>query len=168
MNSLKLGTEAPLFNLPEASGGTYSLEQDLTDRKGWRFILFFRGTWCSVCKLDLSEIEESKSYFDGKNIHFTAISTDTQQDSTSFKEELNLSFPILSDAPLNLLNQYGVFHHGEDAPYEDHGTHGEAAYFLLDEKGNILYQQKQTSPFGRPNAKELRKIVTYIKKNLKD
>ena len=168
MNSLILGNQAPLFELPKASGGTYSLKQDLNERAGWRLIVFFRGAWCPVCKQDLSEIEESKSYFDDKNVHFTAISTDSQQASTSLKEELELSFPILSDASLDLLNQYGVFYHGEDAPYEDHGVHGEAAYFLLDEKGNILYQQKQTSPFGRPNAKELRKIVQYIKKNLKN
>lgn len=167
MNSLKLGSQAPLFELSATNGETYSLEKDLTDRSGWRFILFFRGAWCSVCKQDLSEVEESKSYFDDKNVHFTAISTDNLKDSASLKEELNLSFPVLAEASLDLLNQYGVFYHDKDAPYEDHGTHGEAAYFLLDEKGTILYQQKQTSPFGRPNTKELRKIVQYIKKNLK-
>ncbi len=167
MNSLKLGSTAPNFELPEASGGRYSLEQDLIDRKGWRFIIFFRGAWCSVCKIDLSEIEESLSYFDGKEVHFTALSTDNLEDTTAFKEELNLSFPILSDASKDLLSDYGVFYHEEDAPYEDHGTHGEAAYFLLDENGKVLYQQKQTSPFGRPNAKELRKIVKYIRTKLK-
>ncbi len=167
MNSLNLGSQAPLFELLATNGETYSLEQDLKDRSGWRFILFFRGAWCSVCKQDLSEVEESKSYFDDKNVHFTAISTDNLTDSASLTEELNLSFPVLAEASLDLLNQYGVFYHDEDAPYEDHGTHGEAAYFLLDEKGTILYQQKQTSPFGRPNTKELRKIVQYIKKNMK-
>lgn len=167
MNSLNLGSQAPLFELLATNGETYSLEQDLKDRSGWRFILFFRGAWCSVCKQDLSEVEESKSYFDDKNVHFTAISTDNLTDSASLTEELNLSFPVLAEASLDLLNEYGVFYHDEDAPYEDHGTHGEAAYFLLDEKGTILYQQKQTSPFGRPNTKELRKIVQYIKKNMK-
>lgn len=167
MNNLKLGTPAPLFTLPEVSGGNYSLEQDLYDRNGWRFLVFFRGAWCSICKKDLLEIEESKSFFDAKHVYFTAISTDNQEDSSSFKEELHLSFPVLSDASVDLLNQYGVFYHDENAPYEDHGVHGEAAYFLLDEKGNILYQQKQTSPYGRPHVNELRKIVQYIKKKLK-
>ena len=167
MNTLKLKDTAPLFELPEANGGIYSLEKDLGERKGWRFIVFFRGTWCPACKQDLTEIEESKSYFDGKDVHFTAISTDTLEASAAYKKENNFSFPILAEAPLDLLEQYGVYYHGEDAPYEDHGTHGEAAYFLLDENGTILYQQKQTSPFGRPSAKELRKIVQYIQKNLK-
>lgn len=167
MNTLQLGNKTPLFELPQAQGGTYSLEQDITDRKGWRFLVFFRGAWCSVCNQDLKEIEESISYFESKEVHFTALSTDTQEDSLVMKEEHGLSFPILSDASKELLDQYGVYYHDEDAPYQDHGTHGEAAYFLLDGEGNLLYQQKQTSPFGRPTAKEFRKIVQYIKKNLK-
>ena len=51
--------------------------------------------------------------------------------------------------------------------YEAHGVHGEPAYFLVDENGTLLYHQRQTSPFGRPSATELRKIITYIAKNLR-
>lgn len=43
MKTLQLGTKAPLFELPLTLGGTYSLEQDMTDRAGWRFLVFFRG-----------------------------------------------------------------------------------------------------------------------------
>lgn len=167
MNTLQLGNNAPFFTLPRAEGGDYSLEQDLVDRPGWRYIIFFRGAWCSVCNEDLKEIQESLSYFEGKNVHFTALSTDNREDSLAMKEEHNLGFPLLSDAPKDLLDDYGVFYHDENSPYEDHGSHGEAGYFLLDENGKVLYQQTQTSPFGRPTAKEMRKIVAYIRKNLK-
>lgn len=167
MKTLKIGEQAPAFELPQAEGGNYSLEQDMVDRPGWRYLIFFRGAWCSVCNEDLKELQESLSYFDGKEVHFTALSTDNREDSLEMKEKHGLSFPILSDVSRDLLDEYGVFYHDEDAPYEDHGAHGEAAYFLLDEKGNIMYQQRQTSPFGRPNAKEMRKIVAYIRKKLK-
>lgn len=167
MKTLQLGDKAPLFELPLAEEGTYSLEKDMAEREGWRFLVFFRGAWCPACNQDLKEIEESISYFEGKGVHFTALSTDTQEGSLEMKQKHGLSFPILTDVSKDLLDQYGVFYHGEDAPYEDHGIHGEAAYFLLDENGKIMYQQKQTSPYGRPTEKELRKIVQYIKKNLK-
>ncbi|EIM05789.1 peroxiredoxin [Planococcus antarcticus DSM 14505] len=167
MTTLLLGDKAPLFELPLAEGKTYSLEQDLTDRPGWRFLVFFRGSWCPVCNQDLKEIEESISYFEGKGVYFTALSTDTQDNSLSMKKEHSLSYPIVSDLTKEMLKKYGAYYHGEDAPYEDHGFHGEAAHYLLDEKGHILYQQQQTSPYGRPSAKELRKVVQYIKKNLK-
>lgn len=81
--------------------------------------------------------------------------------------EHNFTFSVLADEELKALKAFDVFYHGDDAPYEDHGAHGEPAYFLVDENGKLLYQQRQTSPFGRPNSTELRKIVQYIGKNLK-
>ena len=98
MNTLQLGNKAPLFELPLAEGGTYSLAQDMAEREGWRFLVFFRGAWCSVCNQDLQEIEESISYFEGKGVHFTALSTDTQEDSLEMKQKHDLSLPILADA----------------------------------------------------------------------
>ncbi|WP_280771854.1 peroxiredoxin family protein [Salipaludibacillus daqingensis] len=167
MSNLTLGQKVPEFSLQTTSNETYSLEKDLEERKGWHFIVFFRGAWCPVCIQDLKDIEESHSYFQGKNVSFTAISTDDLSNLRKLSDEHDFSFPILSDENLDVLRSYGVFYHDDTAPYEDHGSHGEAAYFLIDQSGNLLYQQKQTSPFGRPNATELRKIVQYIDKNLK-
>ncbi|HDK5728355.1 TPA: peroxiredoxin, partial [Staphylococcus pseudintermedius] len=47
------------------------------------------------------------------------------------------------------------------------GTHNEPAYFLVSEDNRLLYQQKQTNPFGRPSMIELRKIIQYIQKSYK-
>ncbi len=80
------------------------------------------------------------------------MSTDKLENLKKMALENNLSFPILSDESLVALKAYDVFYHGDDAPYEDHGTHGEPAYFLVDENGQLLYQQRQTSPFGRPST----------------
>lgn len=100
------------------------------------------------------------------------ISTDRAEDLKQMADDNALSFPVLRDESLETLLDYGVQYHGADAPYADapyadHGEHGEPAYFLINETGRLLYQQIQTSPFGRPTATELRKIVQYIKKNLK-
>ena len=56
MNRLQLGDLAPSFSLPRAEGGEYSLQQDITERPGWRFVIFFRGSWCPVCNEELQEI----------------------------------------------------------------------------------------------------------------
>jgi peroxiredoxin len=167
MSKFKLGDKVPNITLTSTSGHDYIFESYRKEHKGWHLIIFFRGSWCPVCKSDLKELEENKSFFESKNVYLTAISTDTLENLTNMVDELKLTFPILADEELTALKAYDVFYHGEDAPYEDHGVHGEPAYFLVDENGQLLYQQKQTSPFGRPTATELRKIVQYIRKNLK-
>ncbi|CCW05083.1 MULTISPECIES: peroxiredoxin family protein [Bacillus] len=167
MTIFTLGKKVPNFTLPEITGQEFSLETYLKESKGWKLIIFFRGAWCPVCVHDLKDLEESKGFFEGKNVHLITVSTDKLENLKKMALENNLSFPILSDESLVALKAYDVFYHGDDAPYEDHGTHGEPAYFLVDENGQLLYQQRQTSPFGRPTSTELRKIVQYIGKNLK-
>ncbi|MBU8590364.1 peroxiredoxin family protein [Priestia megaterium] len=76
--------------------------------------------------------------------------------------ENNLSFPILADEDLNVIKIFDMFYHGEDAPYKDHGVHGEPVYFFVDGQGKLLYQQQQTSPFSRPTSTECN--IIYKKK----
>jgi peroxiredoxin len=116
---------------------------------------------------DLKELEKNKGYFEDKGVYFTVVSTDNLDNLNQMVEKHNFTFPVLFDQDLNVLKAYDVFYHNDNDLYEDHGAHGEPAYFLTDEEGSLLYQQKQTSPFGRPTATELRKIVQWIKKKLK-
>lgn len=167
MSTFQLGHTVPNFTLPVANGEVYSFEEQQKADNSWHLIIFFRGSWCPVCVHDLTEMQENKGFFDSRNVEIVAISTDTQENLAKMTDELKLTFPLLSDEGLQALKEYDVFYHGEDAPYEDHGIHGEPAYFLVDENGKLLYQQRQTSPFGRPSATELRKVVQYIKKQLK-
>ncbi len=96
------------------------------------------------------------------------MASDTLSNLKEWQEENKFPFPILSDENFAMLEEYGVYlHDDETAPYEDEGKHGDPAVFLLDESGKLLYQQKQTGPFGRPDAKDMRKTASYIKKNLK-
>ncbi|MFC4737281.1 hypothetical protein ACFO4L_11830 [Bacillus daqingensis] len=45
MSEWKLGERLPDFTLPEASGESYTLSHDQKEREGWRFIIYFRGSW---------------------------------------------------------------------------------------------------------------------------
>lgn len=168
MSKLELNHAAPNFSLPTTTGENFNFSDHMEKHDSWHLLIFFRGTWCPVCVQELKDLEENVGYFKDKNVHIITVSTDKLDALKEMKEEHKLSFPVLSDDKLEALKAYDVFYHGADAPYEDHGTHGEPAYFLIDEKRRLLYQQRQTSPFGRPTATELRKIVQYIKKNVKD
>ncbi|WCK53330.1 redoxin domain-containing protein [Aneurinibacillus sp. Ricciae_BoGa-3] len=81
-------------------------------------------------------MEESKGFFESRNVHIVAISTDNLDNLKKMVREKELSFSVLCDEQLKALTAYDVFYHGKDAPYEDHATHGEPAYFLVDEMDN--------------------------------
>ncbi|MDL4842996.1 peroxiredoxin family protein [Aquibacillus rhizosphaerae] len=167
MNEFKLNQPAPDFTLPATSGEQYHFDTYRKQIGGWHLLIFFRGSWCPACTEELIELEDGIGYFEKKNIHLTAISTDYLDSLKEFVTDNNISFPVLADEKFEAIKAYQVHYHREDAPYEDHGIHGEPAYFLVDNNGNLLYQQRQTSPFGRPGINGLRKIVKYISKNLK-
>lgn len=166
MANYSLGEVMPGFTLPAVSGEEFSFEGQKETAKGWHLLIFFRGSWCSACIKALKDLELNKAYFEDEAIHLITVSTDNLTDLTNMSEELQLSFPVLADESFSLLNQYAVYLHGEDAPYEDTGIHGEPAYFLMDEEGKLLYQQRQTSPYGRPTADGLQQIIRFIKKKL--
>ncbi len=167
MSKFSIGDFAPSFTLPAVSGNEYSFEAIRTEHEGMHLLVFFRGAWCSVCQQELKDLQESKSYFDEKNIRITAIATDSLENLKNMANEFHLEFDVLSDSEHKALETYDVYYHSENSPYEDHGAHGEPAQFLIDEHGKILYQQKQTNPFGRASVSELRKIIKYITTNRK-
>ncbi|MGI1805347.1 peroxiredoxin family protein [Exiguobacterium sp. TDN 0502] len=164
--SLELLEEAPDFKLRQVGGEMFHFCESVKQFEGWHLIIFFRGAWCPVCVQDLKDLEQQRGYFEDKKIRLVTIATDEMTNLENMVEEHELHFPVLHADDLETLMNYGVHYHGADAPYEDHGEHGEPAHFLINETGHLLYQQVQTSPFGRPSATELRKIIQYIKKNL--
>lgn len=55
--ALKLGDQAPVFDLPNADGVLVNLNSLLV--KGPVVLTFYRGAWCSYCNLDLQAIEST-------------------------------------------------------------------------------------------------------------
>ncbi|TCP26600.1 peroxiredoxin [Scopulibacillus darangshiensis] len=167
MNELKLGEKAPDFNLLSTDGGLFSFSDHQKGHKAWHLIIFFRGEWCPACNDYLEEIEKSTEKFANQHTHIVAISSDEIDRLKELVSAKSLSFPVLSDKDRAAVRGYGVYIHKEDGPYEDHGDHNEPAVFLVDDKGNLLFQQKQTGPFGRPSPHDLGKTIKYISKNLR-
>lgn len=169
MPELQLGEQIPNFNLPSTTGENYLFEDYRTEHKGsWHIIVFFRGSWSPICLEELKNLEGYKDELTSQNILLTAISTDSLADLEQMVEEHHLSFPVLSDEFATVLEAFGVFLHRINAPYEDHGVHGEPAYFLIHETGKLMYQHKQTSPYGRPSPEDLVNITSYISERLRE
>ncbi|HET7579694.1 MAG TPA: redoxin domain-containing protein [Bacillales bacterium] len=115
----------------------------------------------------LQDLEASLERFERFNVHITGISTDDISDLKDVVKENELSYPVLSDSDFEVSESYDVPIHQDDELYEDHGKHNDPAYFLVNEKGQIMYWDKQTGPFGRPSAEELTQTIKYVQKQAK-
>ncbi|WP_281975756.1 peroxiredoxin family protein [Halobacillus litoralis] len=169
MYDLQLGDQVPNFKLPTISKETYSFEEQKNNHiTAWHLIVFFRGSWCPYCIKNLKDIGNHMETFRKMDIRVTAIAAENQKTLKQMAEHESLSFPVLVDEFFTVLDAFGVFTHKTGAPYEDHGAHGEPAYFLINEEGKLMYQQKQTGPFGRPSPLDLSATAQLIKKHLKN
>ncbi|SDJ43653.1 peroxiredoxin family protein [Salimicrobium halophilum] len=167
MTSMQLNQQVPNFQLKNVTGEDFTFSDVQQAESAWHLLVYFRGSWCPACQKELKQLQEEQADFNEHDIHIITITHDDEQNLKDMADEHGLTFPILLDEEYSFLKDYEVYYHGEEAPYEDHGNHPEPAYFLVDNHGNLLYQQRQTNPFGRPHADELKETIKYIRKNLK-
>ncbi|WP_062232965.1 peroxiredoxin family protein [Fictibacillus sp. FJAT-27399] len=166
MPKFQLGDQAPDFTAVTAEGESFHFYDHLKTDDRFHLLVFFRGEWCPVCNEQLKDLEKHKETFRELNTHILAISTDESANLAKMKQSRTLSFPVLSDKDQEVIKAYGVYYH-DDTYYDDHGSHGEPAVFLVDPQKRILYLSFQTGPFGRPSAEDLRKTIKYIQKTLR-
>lgn len=160
MPDLQLGDRVPNFILPAVTGNQFLLESHQEEHgEAWHVIVFFRGSWCQECRSYLKELEKSLNDFTAHDLTVIAISTDKLDILEPFVNQEQLSYPVLSDEFFSIIEAFGVFINQE-------GRHGEPASFIIDDHGGLIYQQKQTGPFGRPSPQELIQNVQYIKNQL--
>ncbi|MGR9049674.1 peroxiredoxin family protein [Halobacillus faecis] len=165
MSELRLGDRVPNFILPTVTGEQFLLESHQETHKDcWHMIVFFRGSWSPECVRLLKQMEDHLSEFTSEHVTVMAIAAENVVELIRMTEKENITFPVLSDEFLSIIEACGVFTEHATGSKEGVRTFGEPAFFLINHKGELLYQQKQTGPFGRACAGDLLKTVRYLKR----
>ena len=102
----KAGEPAPAFRLPSSTGQTIRSAALLT--MGPLVLAFYRGSWCSYCKLDLEALEASYSEIRSLGASLVVVSQQTPQHNRITQRDLKISFPILSDKGGALAELFGI------------------------------------------------------------
>lgn len=89
-----IGQTAPLFELKDLTGKTYSL----AEMKGKFVVIHFATTWCPFCNAEAPHLEELYRLYKNKGVQVLIIDVKESKDliSQSFKR-FNFSFPVLMD-----------------------------------------------------------------------
>ena len=103
---LKVGDQAPQFNLKNQDGVNVSLE----DLKGKRFILWFSPKASTPgWTVEGQGFRDELNKFSDLDINIFGVSADSIKKQKNFHDKQNFNFSLLSDESHTMLESYGVW-----------------------------------------------------------
>ena len=134
MSILQIGDKAPDFCLKDPERG----ELCLKDFKGkWIVLYFYPKDNTKGCTLEALEFTASEDDFKKKNSVILAVSPDSLQSHSKFREKHSLSINLLSDTEKEALTAYGVWSKKKMYGREYMGV--VRSTYLIDPDGKIAY-----------------------------
>ncbi|MGA8219156.1 MAG: redoxin domain-containing protein [Solirubrobacterales bacterium] len=139
---IEAGTRAPDFTLPDHEGN----EVSLSDFAGRRLILaFYPLDFSPVCTDQLSLYQEVLGDIEAQGAVLVGISVDSAHCHRAFREQLNLTMPLLAD-----FNPKGAVTKAYGA-WIDQVGHGNRSLVLV-ENGEVTWSHASPTPLEIPGA----------------
>jgi peroxiredoxin len=166
--ALKVGDQAPQFELPDGDGMLWRSEDLL--RNGPLAIVFYRGRWCAYCNTQLAALQDVHKQIADAGASLIAISPQTPKHSYMTRDMHKLRFPVLSDAGNQVAQKFVLVYRLSpelQAIYESimtklPGYNGDqswelplAATYLVQSDGKISYARIDSDWRHRPEPEEL-------------
>ena len=141
---LEVGTTAPEFTLPDQNGQMHSL----SEYRGQRVVLYFYPKdMTSGCTSQACSFADLYPQFREKGAVILGVSKDTVASHKRFEEAHGLSFTLLSDPDMQVIEAYDVLVEGVTKTGKTTRRLVRSTY-LIDEEGNIA------KAFGKVKAKD--------------
>jgi peroxiredoxin Q/BCP len=140
---LKAGDPAPDFTLPDADGTPVSLK----DFRGRRVIVYFYpAAMTAGCTKQACDFRDSLAQLGGAGITVIGISPDPVAKLARFRDEQELTFPLLSDVDRVVLDEYGAY--GEKKLYGKTVVGVIRSTFVIDADGRVEIAQYNVKATG--------------------
>jgi peroxiredoxin len=152
LDPVQVGKPAPDFSVKTADGKHLRL----ADFKGKKnvVLVFYQGSFCSVCGAQLSNIQSHLSAFKDQDTDVIAISADDEAHAMQSIGEHGLTFNVVPDADKKIIKQYGV------ANVSKRGI-AWPSLFVVDKKG--IVQLSFASPEGhRLHSNEILPVLSKL------
>ncbi|MEM9103075.1 MAG: peroxiredoxin family protein [Pseudomonadota bacterium] len=147
-DTVKVGTAAPNFSLPNSEGKTINLN-DITKQQA-ALVIFYRGGWCPFCINQLDSIKTVLPQLKKHNVQVIAISPDEQSATLNTKRQFGQDFIFLSDAKSEVIAQYGI---AKDKKLPHPAT------YLIKQGGEMVWFYASEDYKKRPTGKQLIQLI---------
>lgn len=152
------GTRAPDFDLPESSEAMVSLSHEL--EKGIVVLIFYPVDFGITCTLEFKKFNEMLKDFTMAGASLVGISVSSTRSHRSWKEKMDLGFPLLSDIDAKVARIYDVMS-PEDSLLKGHSTR---AIFIVDQERVIRYGWVPLDSHTQPDYDLILRKVRELKK----
>ena len=140
---LSAGDTAPDFTLPDAEGNEVSLH----DYRGRKVIVYFYPAASTPgCTKQACDFRDNLAELNGAGLDVIGISPDKPAKLAKFRDNEELTFPLLSDPEKTTLEAWGAF--GEKKMYGKTVQGVIRSTFLVDEEGKIEVAQYNVRATG--------------------
>ncbi|SED38644.1 thioredoxin-dependent thiol peroxidase [Rhodococcus koreensis] len=137
------GDTAPAFTLPDADGNDVSL----ADFRGRKVVVYFYPAASTPgCTKQACDFRDNLADLNGAGLDVIGISPDKPAKLAKFRENEELTFPLLSDPEKTTLEAWGAF--GEKKMYGKTVQGVIRSTFLVDEDGKIEVAQYNVRATG--------------------
>jgi len=140
---IEAGSKAPDFTLPDQDEHDVSLSA-FAGRK--LVIAFYPADFSPVCTDQLSLYQEVLDEIEAKGASLVGISVDSHHSHRAFREQLNLTMPLLAD-----FHPKGEVTRAYGAMIEERG-HGNRSLVVVDEQGTVAWSHASPTPLEIPGA----------------
>ncbi|HTM85010.1 MAG TPA: thioredoxin-dependent thiol peroxidase [Mycobacterium sp.] len=137
------GDTAPEFSLPDADGNTVSL----ADYRGRRVVVYFYPAAATPgCTKQACDFRDNLRELNAAGLDVVGISPDKPAKLAKFRDDQELTFPLLSDPDRTVLTAWGAY--GEKKLYGKTVQGVIRSTFLVDEAGTIAVAQYNVRATG--------------------
>jgi peroxiredoxin Q/BCP len=144
---MEIGSEAPLFCLPDRAGK----QECLTDFAGkWVVLYFYPKDNTSGCTREAMEFSEQLSDFEKQNATIIGISPDSPASHQKFAEKHQLRVLLLSDETHQVAEKYSVWELKRMYGREYYGI--ERSTFLITPEGKLAQEWRKVKIAGHVDA----------------
>ncbi|MEM9953818.1 MAG: cytochrome c biogenesis protein CcdA [Chloroflexota bacterium] len=118
------GNRAPNFEAVTVEGEAVSLD----NVRGQVVLVNFWGTWCGPCIREMPDLQEVYEAYQDEGFTILALATrgDTTEDVIEFRDDFDLTFPLIVDEG--------------DVISDDYGIINRPSTFILDQNGVIVFR----------------------------